>query len=271
MSRAKARKRRQHLRARGAREVADATKLGVDRLERRLVLDVSFSWDGLALGVDASGDSQGDTIAVGSFAGGDGNLYAGVWVNGNLKFNGSTSNPVAPAANVLSIHVEGSEYADSLDLSAVTKGNGFTHVPRDGVEVFGLTGNDTIKLGDFGEYAEGGFGNDSIIGGPGPDTIYGGNADGTEGGYDYIDGQGGNDYLVAESTAGAQRYDGNGDPIPSSEVYGGDGNDFITDATALDYLSGDGGNDEIAAGGGPNRFRDFRFFSKKVLAAGRAA
>ena len=104
-------RRARRLNSRAARKAAARR---ADQMERRLVLDVSVSWNGSALSVDASADAQGDDITVDSFASGDGNVYARVLVNGNVKFDGSRSNPPAPAANVLSIHVEGSEYADSI-------------------------------------------------------------------------------------------------------------------------------------------------------------
>jgi len=238
MSRAKSRKRCANPQTSGSRRMLiGARTRAFDFLERRLVLDSTVEWNAPDLDIyDTAQDGAGDVVVVTSRSI-NGTSYLEVYgSNGSNEFDGNQQNPKVGPGDVQSIYVEGSDYADSLDLSAVTKGNGFTHVPRDGVEVFGLTGNDTIKLGDFGEYAEGGFGNDSIIGGPGPDTIYGGNADGTEGGYDYIDGQGGNDYLVAESTAGAQQFLNPGQPIASSTVYGGSGNDFISDVDAFEKM-----------------------------------
>jgi len=205
-----------------------------EALERRLALAVSVSWTNPDLTiVDASGGALGIDVYVSADANGwvqvsDVETHTSYWDGFNFGCS---------ADKVASIYVEGSAspgFGDTIDLTGVYKGP-FTDASLPGnIVVKGLTGNDTIGLGGLGEIAYGGFGNDSIVGGSGNDTIYGGNNNGTEGGYDIIYGEGGNDYLKAESTAGAQVYDGNGDPIPSSEVYGGDGNDYITDADAFD-------------------------------------
>jgi len=260
---------KRHARRMNSRAARKAAARRVERMERRLVLAAAVTWNPGFLKVE---DASGGTLGLDAEIYADGNGWVNVADVNGVYWDGSQHN--CKAAGVTGIEVDGSTspgFGDTIDLNGVYKGP-FTDASLPGnIVVKGLTGNDTIDLGGLGEIAYGGFGNDSIIGGSGNDTIYGGNGNGTEGGYDYINGMGGNDYLVAESTAGAQLYDGNGDPIPSSEVYGGSGNDYITDADAMDYLSGDRGNDMIVAGGGPNRFRDFRFFSKKVLAAGRAA
>ena len=260
-------RRARRLSSRAARKAAAAR---FERMERRLVLAADVGWNpnnGFLNVYDASGGTQGIYVKIYASNG-----WTKVADLNGVFWDGSQHN--CPAIDVTSIEVDGSisvQNGDYIDLNGVDAVD-FPNIGRGSVVVYGKNGNDTIDLGWAGESAYGGFGNDSLVGGSGPDTIYGGNGgNGTEGGYDYINGMGGNDDLVAESTAGAQLYDGNGDPIPLSEVYGGSGNDYITDADAMDYLSGDGGNDMIVAGGGPNRFRDFRFFSKKVLAAGRAA
>lgn len=123
MSRAKSVKRRRTLRTRGAREVAGARKLVLDRLERRLVLDSSVSWNGSALSIfDAAQDNAGDSVVVTASAV-NGTYYVEVDDNGVSIFNGSGSNPLAPALAVQSISVTGSAFTDNIDLRGVTAAN----------------------------------------------------------------------------------------------------------------------------------------------------
>jgi len=107
MSRAKSRKRRNGWKTRSIGRTVDARKLVLDRLERRLVLDSSVSWNGSALSVfDKAMDNAGDNDVV-TASQTNGTYYVDVLANGVNVFDGSQSNPLAPAANVLSIHVEG--------------------------------------------------------------------------------------------------------------------------------------------------------------------
>lgn len=235
-----------------SRAAHKATVPRLERMERRLVLAAAVSWNpnnGFLNVYDASGGTQGIYVKIYSSNG-----WTEVADLNGVYWDGSQHN--CAAVNVTSIEVDGSisvQNGDYIDLNGVNATD-FPNISRGSVVVYGYNGNDTVDLGWAGERAYGGFGNDSLVGGSGPDTIYGGNGgNGTEGGYDYIYGAGGNDYLVAESTAGAQRYNAQGAPIPSSSVYGGDGNDFITDGDALDYLSGDAGDDVIVAGNGGTR------------------
>ena len=117
---------------------------------------------------------------------------------------------------------------------------------------FGNVSNIDVKCGDgddvvlattlmLGFYADGGNGNDAILGGHGADTFLGAaGKDVLYGGpnNDRVNGAGGNDKVLGE--AGADR------------VYGGDGNDYIDGGSSNDriYLNdgfdtafGSGGND----------------------------
>jgi len=105
------------------------------------------------------------------------------------------------------------------------------------INIFCGDGDDIVLVATnitLGVYADGGAGNDKMIGGDGPDTflgaaqkdiLYGGL------GNDRLNGAGGNDKVLGE--AGADR------------VYGGDGNDFIDGGSSGDRLFGGGGADTI--------------------------
>jgi hypothetical protein len=84
-------------------------------------------------------------------------------------------------------------------------------------------------------YADGGAGNDTLLGGSGSDTLYGGAGAGD----DYIDGRAGNDILIA----------GTG----TDQLFGDDGNDALYGSTGKDYLFGGNGNDTLY-GEGNNGF-----------------
>ena len=85
-------------------------------------------------------------------------------------------------------------------------------------------------------YADGGAGNDVLLGGTGSDFLYGGAGAGN----DYLDGRAGNDTLVA----------GTG----TDELFGDDGNDYLYGASGgKDYMFGGNGNDQLY-GEGNNSF-----------------
>jgi len=108
MSRAKSRKRRNGWKTRSIGRTVDARKLGVDRLERRLVLDSSVTWNGSALSVfDTAMDGAGDDVLVTARAV-NGTFYVEVDDNGVNEFDGSNPNNPAPALAVQSISVTGS-------------------------------------------------------------------------------------------------------------------------------------------------------------------
>jgi Ca2+-binding RTX toxin-like protein len=81
------------------------------------------------------------------------------------------------------------------------------------IEFYGLGGNDTFKnMTGIRSYAEGGAGNDKLIGGSGTDEFYGGI------GNDTLTGNGGMDYLFGE--VGNDRLDGGFDGW-ADELWGG--------------------------------------------------
>jgi Ca2+-binding RTX toxin-like protein len=140
--------------------------------------------------------------------------------------------------------------ATTTDLHVVVTVNGTPTDYPEGTPGFVILcgdGDDTLVVspGTLGIYADGGLGNDKMVGGDGPDTflgaagkdqIYGG------GGNDKLNGAGGNDKVLGE--AGADR------------LYGGEGNDYIDGGSSgdriycgngLDTALGQSGNDVIFA------------------------
>jgi Ca2+-binding RTX toxin-like protein len=94
-------------------------------------------------------------------------------------------------------------------------------------------GNDTLVVDSnvkVGIHADGGSGNDVMIGGGGNDLLQGGS------GNDFIAGRGGNDFIDG----------GRGNDI----LLGGDGNDFVFGGSGNDYISGGRGNDWLDGGRG---------------------
>lgn len=91
-------------------------------------------------------------------------------------------------------------------------------------------GDDEIRMGDGGGWANAGDGDDSLLGGAGRDTMYG---DGFSGGTgnDIFDGMGGDD-----------------------QIYGGSGNDTITDGSGNDIVDGGMGDDILHNSGGTDTF-----------------
>ena len=85
-------------------------------------------------------------------------------------------------------------------------------------------------------YADGGVGNDVLLGGTGSDTLYGGAGAGN----DYLDGRAGSDTLIAGTGI--------------DELFGDDGNDYLYGASGgKDYMFGGNGNDYLY-GSGSNGF-----------------
>jgi Ca2+-binding RTX toxin-like protein len=88
------------------------------------------------------------------------------------------------------------------------------------VQFFGNEGNDVLEAGNTSTliYAEGGVGNDKLVGGSANDTLYGGEGD------DFIEGEKGNDTMIGE--AGNDRLvwdDGEGSDL----ISGGEGTDIV--------------------------------------------
>ncbi|MEM2126255.1 MAG: calcium-binding protein, partial [Candidatus Methanosuratincola sp.] len=119
----------------------------------------------------------------------------------------------------------GGEGNDVIDLSGVS-------VP---VEVYGGSGNDTLKGGKGNDIIHGGVGDDNLEGGNGDDRIWG------EEGNDTIRGGVGNDIIFGDSgTIGSDRI----------TALGGskDGNDIIYGDAGEDVIIGGGGDDRIYGG-----------------------
>ena len=106
-------------------------------------------------------------------------------------------------------------------------------------------GDDVLVVGPGvpGIYADGGAGNDSLVGGDGPDTILGAaqkdNVYG-RGGNDRLNGAGGNDKVIGDN--GADR------------LYGGDGNDYMDGGSSRDRFYPGGGNDTCFGQSGDDVF-----------------
>lgn len=98
----------------------------------------------------------------------------------------------------------------------------------------GTTGNDTFTLAAGIELADGGTGNDTIIGNGGDNTIYGND------GFDELKGGNGNDTLDG-GNSGDRLFGQNGDDF----LTGGDGNDLLSGGNGADIIFGGAGRDTI--------------------------
>jgi Ca2+-binding RTX toxin-like protein len=106
-------------------------------------------------------------------------------------------------------------------------------------KIEGGDGNDVLNGGDGNDTIDGGNGNDTIVGGAGNDRIYGGGGnDSITGGAGntLVRGGDGNDTIVAEYNS------------LSAELYGDNGNDFITGTDGNDTLNGGNGDDTLNGG-----------------------
>jgi len=104
------------------------------------------------------------------------------------------------------------------------------------------SGNDTLVVDSDVKAditANGGTGNDLMIGGGGDDHLKGGN------GNDVIAGRGGNDHIEGGRGRDAL-FGGSG----NDHVEGGRGNDYINGGNGNDWLQGNRGNDHIDGGNG---------------------
>lgn len=159
---------------------------------------------------------------------------------------------VVPATSVTvvgdALVINGSDQQDALAISEVTDGSGnltalhvedyvagtntdYQSTTFSKIEFYGNGGNDYLFLdSSLPLYAEGGAGNDTIIGGYGNDTIFGN--DGT----DYLDGQQGDDIL-----------DGG---VGNDTLWGDAGNDTLSGGDDADTLFGGYGDDVLLGGGG---------------------
>ncbi|MCA8997325.1 MAG: VCBS repeat-containing protein [Planctomycetaceae bacterium] len=126
------------------------------------------------------------------------------------------------------------------------EGNDFLMGGTLGDTLSGGNGNDEIDGGKGDDQINGGGGNDILRGGDGNDTILGGaDRDLIYGGdgNDNLSGQGGIDAI--EGGAGDDQLDGGEE---SDALYGGDGNDLLSGGNANDNLSGGAGDDRLFGG-----------------------
>jgi hypothetical protein len=139
--------------------------------------------------------------------------------------------------------LRGTNAADAIDLRIRTSDGRLIARVGDAIQsfnpakvkrigVYGYGGNDTITVGSKirGIFADGGAGNDTILGGDGDDTLFGNT------GADHIEGGAGNDNIAAGA--------GN------DYVLGGLGDDLLAGNSGNDVLSGAGGNDQLFGGPG---------------------
>jgi Ca2+-binding RTX toxin-like protein len=117
--------------------------------------------------------------------------------------------------------IHGRDGNDTIDLTAA-QGNG---------RADGGAGDDTILGGDQTDYLSGGDGNDTISGGPGDDVISG------DAGDDLVMGGTGNDSVSGGS-------DGQG-TSGTDVVQGGDGDDLVYDTPSDETLDGGSGTDTL--------------------------
>jgi Ca2+-binding RTX toxin-like protein len=177
------------------------------------------------LGAFISGDAGNDTISISASAGyntvyggdGDDTLY-GNSTHGFDSIYGQAGNDTILVTTGSNDVVYGGAGNDAVSLGASAGGYQF---------ISGDLGNDTIDL----HSATTGV-NDTVYGGAGDDTIYGSGSTGNQ-----LYGQTGNDTITL---------------VGQGSVYGGQGNDLITDGTAHannSFFSGDLGDDSIFAYG----------------------
>lgn len=165
-----------------------------------------------------------------------------------------------------SLTIDGGDGNDSITVSAIV---------RQGVQLLGGDGNDTLFAGSGNDTADGGAGRDDLRGGAGNDllrggddndTLSGGNGDDTLGGgagNDRLNGDNGNDALSG-GEGNDSIYGGNG----NDTLLGGAGNDLLRGEFGKDIaLGGDGDDnidgglttgDTVAGGAGKNVVRDLR-------------
>ena len=104
----------------------------------------------------------------------------------------------------------------------------------------GNGGDDIIYSGPGGDWAGGGHGNDEIYGGDGGDHLAG------DAGADQLSGGPGHDELYAGFECDTTIHRGRGSLVDSqpNELYGGDGNDYLSGDKGADHLDGGSGDDE---------------------------
>ena len=170
-------------------------------------------------------------------------LLAAVNVNGTA---GNDVIDVARGSTAYVITVNGTPQEHAIgDVSAINIFCG------DGDDIVLIAANVTL-----GAYADGGAGNDRMVGGDGPDTFLGAaQKDVLYGGLgnDRLNGAGGNDKVLGE--AGADR------------LYGGDGRDYIDGGSSGDRMYGVGGIDTLFGQSGNDNFFTIDSLSDEVYGA----
>ncbi|GLY07178.1 MULTISPECIES: calcium-binding protein [Actinoplanes] len=124
---------------------------------------------------------------------------------------------------------------------------------KTGVYLFadGGSGNDVLIGGSAGEQLQGGTGNDKIWGNGGNDTLFGGS------GNDLIKGGAGDDKIDAGAGTDTVYGEAGKDEVHAGAgndvVYGGAGNDFLLGEAGNDNLKGEAGDDELQGGAGNDK------------------
>jgi Ca2+-binding RTX toxin-like protein len=166
-----------------------------------------------------------------------------------------TSNVIGGVLNVVATN-----YSDNVAVNyEVHSGVGYYRVIENGsstwhkaskvyngsVNFKGYGGNDTFDLGTsrLRAWAEGGDGNDTLLGHNNHDTLMGGE------GNDKVYGYGGTDELMAGGGTNNTVNGGDG----SDYLYGGTGNDMIYGETGDDWMYGRGGNDTLFGNAGADK------------------
>ena len=173
----------------------------------------------LATGVGSGGEAQGDTLI--SIEHAIGSAFNDTFVGGADRGNflGGDGNDTMTGGSVF----DWFEGGNGNDTFIGTGGQ---------MVMFGGDGDDTMTGSlDNTNYFAGGFGNDVMIGGNTTDYI-----SDVDGGDDIMHGGGGADTLV--------------DYYGANQLYGEDGDDFVTSVGSGSYLDGGAGNDYISVANG---------------------
>lgn len=162
--------------------------------------------------------------------------------SGALIIPGTTGNDTAVVsqdttnASKIDVLYDGASYQFDASKIKLVKFNGglgndsFTNNTSIASIANGGAGDDTLIGGSGKDILNGGSGNDTLVGGAGNDTLNGGD------GNDSLDGGAGNDTLNG----------GNG----SDDLYGDAGNDHLAGGAGADLLFGGTGNDSLDGGAG---------------------
>ena len=240
-----------------------SSKLKLEALEERRLLDVAAAMDGGLLSITSDVDEDIVLSAQAQVVGGSTVYY--VQVNGGdpaRPGGGSTL-----ASEVLGIEIADSPFGNLIDVTAINPerfaalNSPVTVNAGDGDDtVHGSNLDDLIDLGDGNDVVDAGMGDDSVFGGLGDDEFRVEEwDDGGEGhGDDYLDGGVGDDIIdggegsdTLLGGAGADVIDGGeGTGSDDDVIFGGAGDDVITDERGSGILLGGDGADAITNDGG---------------------